>query len=92
MANEAVLTPGGIVDNDVETLLNLQLMSRGVDLSNVEDIKKRVCPKWDPQNGKIWWELDGKTVLTFQREMVSECVIGFTIKIERLIQVAKFTH
>jgi hypothetical protein len=87
-----VFTPGTIVDQDVETLLNLQLMSRGVDVNDVEDIKKRVSPKWDSQNGRIWWELDGKVILTFQREMISEAVLGYSLKIERLIQVAKFTH
>ena len=92
MPDKMTLTPGGIVDNDVEALLNLQLMAKGVDLSDTEGLRKRLVPKFDPASGSFKWELDGSVILTFERSMVSEAVLGYTLVIARLIVPARIIH
>jgi hypothetical protein len=91
MQNKAVFHPGEWLNRDVETLIYLQLASKGLDLNKMEpeDIKKRLVQHIDLVAGSMTWFLDDVQILKFERQMVAETVIGYTLTIARLIQVAK---
>lgn len=79
------ITPGFYLDTDIETLLVAELASRGTNIEDKDLLRKNLVMHLQEGTANFYWTWDGVEILRFQRDIVTETVVNYSLTIQRKI-------
>lgn len=79
------ITPGFYLDTDIETLLVAELASRGINIEDKDLLRKNLVMHLQEGTANFYWTWDGVEILRFQRDIVTETVVNYSLTVQRKI-------